>query len=263
MKYITMGERMSSTAVKPEFRHKGPLERICGRIVRDVGFAIKRVKEQRYLEPTMRSVRPYTMTSDGRLLQLSRDVQYVLSSNIPGAFVECGVWRGGSSFLIADLLRRRGIRDRKVWMFDSFEGLPPATDLDGQRALEFTEHPEDEWFLNNNAASLEEVNAAAVRLGLTSYVEMVKGWFDATLPEHRERVGQIALLRLDGDWYESVKCCWEQLYDQVAPGGLIILDDYYDWQGCAMATHEFLASRKLPHRIWTQPTGICAVVHKT
>jgi O-methyltransferase len=163
---------------------------------------------------------------------------------------------------MADLLRGRGITDRKFWMFDSFEGLPPATEIDGHRALNFRAHPEDPAYFNNNTASLEEVEQASERLGLASFVEPVKGWFESTLPKHRGRIGQIALLRIDGDWYESVKICFEQLYDQVAPNGIIVLDDYYDWQGCSIATHEFLSRRQLPHRIWTQTAGRCAVIHK-
>jgi hypothetical protein len=79
----------------------------------------------------------------------------------------------------------------------------------------------------------------------------VKGWFDRTLAAHRERVGPIAVLRIDCDWYASVKCCLENLYDQVSPGGFIVLDDYYTYDGCTLAVHEFLARRGLPHRIET------------
>jgi hypothetical protein len=86
-------------------------------------------------------------------------------------------------------------------------------------------------------------------LGLSPYVRCLKGWFDETLPAHRERIGPIALLRIDADWYESVQCCLENLYDQVAAGGFVVFDDYYTYDGCAIAVHEFLGRRRLSHRI--------------
>jgi len=93
------------------------------------------------------------------------------------------------------------------------------------------------------------VQAGAAALGLTAYTTFVQGWFDQTLPVHRQHIGPIALLRVDGDWYASVRCCLENLYDQVVDGGLVVLDDYYAWDGCAIATHEFLGSRRLAHRL--------------
>jgi O-methyltransferase len=236
--------------------------RIGNRAWCEARATLARIRERRQFDPTLARVRPYSMLVEGRLLQLARNVTDVLDRGIPGAFVECGVWRGGASFLMADLVRRRGAGGRTVWMFDSFEGLPPTTELDGRAASEYQAAPDEPEYFDNCSASLEEVQAAARRLGLESHVEIVKGWFDQSLPAHRDRIGQIALLRIDGDWYESVKCCLEQLYDQVAPRGYIILDDYYDWQGCAIAVHEFLAERKLPHRIWTQYAGQHVVIRK-
>jgi O-methyltransferase len=81
-------------------------------------------------------------------------------------------------------------------------------------------------------------------------VTLVPGWFDETLPKIRERFGPIALLRIDADWHASVSTCLEQLYDQVVDGGYIVLDDYYTWDGCSIAVHEFLGRRQLSHRIF-------------
>ena len=74
--------------------------------------------------PIVAKIRPFTMVPETSLIELARQVRAILTFNIPGDFVECGVWRGGSSFLIAELLRQAGVQDRKVWLFDSFEGLP-------------------------------------------------------------------------------------------------------------------------------------------
>ncbi len=101
---------------------------------------------------------------------------------------------------------------------------------------------------------------SAAQLGLLGYTEFVKGWFDKTLPATKDRVGAIAVLRIDADWHASVRCCLESLYDQVSPGGFVILDDYDAWDGCAIATHEFLAERKLSHRI--AHDGGCAFFRK-
>jgi O-methyltransferase len=247
------------SARPPVFKYKGLWPRIFDGGKREVSGAVSRLKEQRHLNPTLRRVRPYSMLSDGRLVQLARDVQDVLNARIPGCFVECGVWRGGASFLMADLLRRQRVTDRRVWLFDSFEGLPPVGPLDGISAADFRQSGR---YFDNNSASLEEVQAGAEELGLSEYVTLVKGWFENTVLSQRDDLGPIALLRIDGDWYESVKECLEGFYDQVSPDGYIILDDYFDWQGCALAVHEFLWSRRLPHRIVTQRTGDTVVIRK-
>lgn len=189
------------------------------------------------------------------LADLALQVQYVLAHNIPGSFVECGVWRGGASFLIAELLRQAEVTDRKVWLFDSFEGLPPPERIDGPAAIAYSQNSNSPLYFNNCRASLEEVERIATELGLASYTEFVKGWFDQTLPANRDRVGPIALLRIDCDWYSSVRCCLENLYDQVADRGFLILDDYYTWDGCAAAVHEFLGKRLLSNRIESAPNG--------
>lgn len=197
----------------------------------------------------LEKVRPFTMVPDASLVALAQQVCAILTFNIPGDFVECGVWRGGASFLIAELLRQAGVRDRKVWLFDSFEGLPAPQEIDGAAALAYAQHPADPWYHDNCSASLEDVQRTATALRLTAYTEFVKGWFDQTLLASRDRIGPIALLRIDGDWYSSVRCCLDNLYEQVVDGGFVVLDDYYAWDGCAIAAHEFLGNRRLAHRI--------------
>lgn len=205
--------------------------------------------DARDLGPILEKVRPFTMVPAESLIDLSRVARAVLTYGIPGAFVECGVWRGGSSFLMAEMLRRAGAHDRKVWLFDSYEGLPAPKEIDGPKALEYTQNTDSPWYHDNCSASLELAQNAAAELGLTSYTEFVKGWFDQTLVSNRDRIGPIAILRIDADWYDSVRCCLEGLYDQVVEGGFVIFDDYYTFDGCAIAAHEFLGKRGLPHQI--------------
>jgi O-methyltransferase len=150
---------------------------------------------------------------------------------------------------MAEVLRRRADASRRVWLFDSFEGLPPPQEIDGPGAAQYAAETDSPRYFDNCRAAVEEVRATARQLGVEDRTEIVPGWFDETLPASREAIGQIALLRLDCDWYESVRLCLEALYDQVSPGGLVIVDDYYTWDGCTIAVHEFLAQRELPHRV--------------
>lgn len=181
-----------------------------------------------------------------RLSNLYERTMEVERRQIPGALVECGVWRGGTSALIAFVSRRAGSR-RPIWLFDSFEGLPEPTLKDGSWGTLLAPgrssgqlQPIGKMFATEQEA---ESTMSAVLAGDLSDVHIVKGWFQDTLPQYRADIGPIALLHLDGDWYESIKCSLEQLYDRVSPGGIIVVDDYQDWSGCQEAVDEFLDSR--------------------
>jgi O-methyltransferase len=205
----------------------------------------------RDLEPTLALARPFVMppVSEAALVDLANLVQLVLDQHIQGDFVECGVWRGGSGLLMADLLRQAGARQRKVWLCDSFQGMPPVEAIDGPVAIAEATDPESPLSSQNSRVALEEVRQTFAELRLADYVEFVPGWFHETLPAWRERIGRIAILRLDCDWYASVRACLENLYDQVVEGGFVVLDDYFAYDGCAVAVHEFLGQRRLAHRI--------------
>jgi O-methyltransferase len=206
-------------------------------------------RELSYLGPTLERIRPLSMVPNHALIQLARQVRQTLAENVAGDFVECGVWRGGSAFLVADLLRRQGAAGRKVWLFDSFEGHRVPEEIDGPAAVEYVTNTDSPEYYDNCRVAIEDVQRSAQELGLSSYTEIVKGWFEESLSATRERIGSIALLRIDCDWHASVRTCLDQLYDQVSDGGFVIFDDYYAYDGCTIAVHEFLAERKLPHRI--------------
>jgi O-methyltransferase len=228
------------------------------RVARAIGAALEESNEYRHLRPSIKVARPHSMLPEPRMLHLGQMVRAVLSDRVPGDFVECGVWRGGASFLMADMLRRAGINDRKVWLCDSFEGHRPPEEIDGEAALAYSRDVDSPGYLDNCRVALTSVQENAALLGLSGHTEFVKGYFDATLPANRERIGRIALLRIDCDWYASVRCCFEQLYDQVSPGGVIIIDDYFDYDGCSIAVHEWLAERRLNVRIET-PHGTAMI----
>lgn len=180
-----------------------------------------------------RRIRKYTMCSNARLRSLYHGVRYVVSRQIPGDIVECGCARGGSAALMMLTAKMMGASTR-MWLFDTFEGLPAPTANDPDYDIA-------ELFTGTCVGPVEEVRKLFHRLEIEREVEFVKGLFQETLP--RTPIAQIALLHIDGDWYESVKVCLENLYDKVAPGGYIQFDDYGYWKGARRAVDEFLNSR--------------------
>lgn len=172
-------------------------------------------------------IRPYTMLSGGQLHNAVESVRKVDREKVPGAIVECGVRRGGCAALMGWLSP-----GRRLWMFDSFEGLPQPVPQDGIEA--------NGW-AGELAVPEQDARDILGKLGVTA--EIRKGWFQDTIPAASREIGQIAVLRLDGDFYESTKVCLEYLYDLVPPGGIVIFDDYDRWQGCRIAVDEFMQRR--------------------
>ncbi len=170
---------------------------------------------------------------------------------IPGLIVECGVWRGGTSAAMAEVIGK----GRTSFLFDSFEGLPPAQEeKDGAAAIAYQQDTSAPEYHDNCRAEIGFAQQAMQLSGSTDY-HLVKGWFNETLPQFKP-AQPIAVLRLDGDWYDSILTCLQELYRYVAPGGLVILDDYYTWDGCCRAVHDFLSSQKLAERIRSTPNGV-------
>jgi Macrocin-O-methyltransferase (TylF) len=190
-------------------------------------------------------VAPYTMLDEPRLRGLYEAVCSAVEANIPGDVVECGTARGGSAALMGlalDLLRA----GRVLWVFDTFEGIPAATGDDPPDAMQFTGQFKGEY---------EQVKGLFREFGILDNSRLIKGLFQNTL--HRLGAGEIAVLHLDGDWYESTKCGLEALYDKVAPGGFIQIDDYGHWAGCRKAVDEFFQARGLqPELTWLDYTGV-------
>ncbi|MBL9150497.1 MAG: class I SAM-dependent methyltransferase [Phycisphaerae bacterium] len=185
-------------------------------------------------------VRPFTMLSEKRLRSLHDLARTVLQARVGGDFVECGVAAGGSSALLAACIRRYG-HGRHLWCFDTFTGMPEPTaedvDRNGQHA------DASGWGTGTCSAPEASLRAAARLVGAEDRLVLQRGLFQDTLPTAAPRIGRIALLHLDGDWYESTRVCFEWLWDRVAAGGALQIDDYGHWQGCQRATDEFLAAR--------------------
>jgi hypothetical protein len=174
----------------------------------------------------------FTMVGLKRLDNLQHCVEEVLAGDVPGDFVETGVWRGGASIFVRALLALRSVGDRIVVAADSFEGLPA---------------PDEQRFPADAASRLHEMESLSVpletvkenfrRFGLLDdQVQFVQGWFRDTLPRLAGR--RWAVIRLDGDMYESTMVALENLYPGLSPGGFLIVDDYV-LRPCRAAVHDY------------------------
>jgi O-methyltransferase len=178
----------------------------------------------------------HTMIGMKRLDNIQRCMETVLRDDIPGDFIETGVWRGGATIFMRGVLAAYDVLDRSVWVADSFEGVPPPT------------HPEDAGFdLSRRefpvlAVSRRQVAELFERYDLLDrQVKFLEGWFKDTLAA--APINRLAILRLDGDLYESTMDALNPLYDKVERGGFIIVDDYGSCPPCARAINDFRAAR--------------------
>ncbi|WP_244348714.1 class I SAM-dependent methyltransferase [Thermostichus vulcanus] len=182
-------------------------------------------------------IRPYTLLSLERLSTLYSLAKKICQADIPGNFVECGVYKGGSSALLAWVIQNFSRRPRKVYSFDTFSGMPDPTEVDRHQGIPANDTGFGVGTLPAPIAeNLEQVCEA---LGVWEWVIPVAGLFENTLPAYREEMGEIALLHADGDWYSSTMDIFRNLYGQVNPKGFIQVDDYGHWEGCKKAIHDF------------------------
>lgn len=194
-------------------------------------------------------VKAFTMTSNERLVSLSRSIDYIHENNIEGDIVECGVWRGGSMMLVARKLLLLGSAKRKLFLFDTFEGMPPPDDVDvGWDKMTAKERLlNEDKFEGANAWCYSTIGEVKGNLFKTNYPKenlvFVRGKVEDTLPY--ADVNKVALLRLDTDWYSSTKHELEHLFDKLVFGGILIIDDYGHWQGSKKAVDEFIKERGL------------------
>jgi len=184
-------------------------------------------------------VKAHTMIGVKRLAHLRRLVEATLTEGIPGDYIETGVWRGGACILMRAVLAAYGVADRRVFVADSFEGLPRPD------AAKYPADRRDRLFKFDELA----VSEAEVRRNFEAYgllddqVVFLKGLFKDTLPKLKGH--PFALIRLDGDMYESTLDALTSLYDGVSPGGYVVVDDYGILGCCRQAVHDFLGGRGL------------------
>jgi hypothetical protein len=193
---------------------------------------------------TIERVTPFTLTTSERLAALCTATEYVVRGGIPGSFVECGVWRGGSMMAVALTLHRLGVKDRDLYLFDTFSGMtrPTEEDVDwtGVAYLDHWPFPADGF----DSVPLAEVEAALASTGYDpARIHFIPGRVEETVPH--QAPSQIALLRLDTDWYESTRHELVHLYPRLVLGGVVIIDDYGHLEGARKATDEYFAGKRI------------------
>lgn len=177
-----------------------------------------------------------TMIGLKRLANIRECLESVIADEVPGDFIETGAWRGGACIFARALFKAYGVTDRKVWVADSFEGLPAP---DGRFEADAGDQHHTKIEL---AISVEQVQDNFRRYDLLDdQVVFLEGWFNETLAT--APIEQISVLRLDGDMYASTIDALEPLYDKVAVGGYVVVDDYGAVKGCAQAIHDFREAR--------------------
>lgn len=231
------------------------MKKIIIRILNSFGYEIRKTKwggvsddiiENKEFMELYESCKPYTMTPIEKMYALYISVEYVLENKIEGDFVECGVWRGGCSMLIAKYLTLKNIDNRNIFLYDTFEGMSEPTKFDisinktmAIKQFEKTKISKDssDWCY----ASIEDVKNNLYSTGINKEcLYFIKGKVEETIPKNIP--GKIALLRLDTDWYESTKHELNFLYPLLERNGILIIDDFGYWEGCKKAVLEYFNS---------------------
>jgi O-methyltransferase len=229
------------------------------------------------VEDLIRKVRPYTMLSRERLITLYQQVVHCEQNAVMGDFVECGVWKGGAAALMALANLKSGNTRRNIHLFDAFtEICEPDQSIDGDNAVRQAKEWSKSGGVEGKLVPLKGIydsfggpgtlegnrDLLTKEIGYDpGFLHFHQGWFQETLPKESSQIAQIAILRLDGDWYASTRICLEFLYGKVVRGGFVIIDDYGTYEGCRKAVDEFRQKNKIsdylhhidqPGRYWVK-----------
>jgi Macrocin-O-methyltransferase (TylF) len=252
--YLSLLKRCLTAYIYPEssnreVRPTSRIKQIPVRVLNKLGLKLVRAipfdPEKRAIGSDWPGIVGYSMIGLKRLGNLQFCVETALEEGIPGDLLEAGVWRGGAAILMRAILKIWGVQDRVVWLADSFEGLPASTAPADLEVGDYSGVP----FM---AIPQTEVAAAFQRFELLDgQVKFLKGWFKDTLPT--APVSKLAVLRLDGDLYESTMDGLNGLYQKVSPGGFVIIDDYNDdynrIQPCKQVVTEFRDKHRISDAI--------------
>ena len=216
-----------------------------------LGYDLRRVHAPEWADFTdeqqalCAEVQMFTQTSRERIVTLADAVEYVVRREIPGDFVECGVWMGGSAMVIAKTLLRLGVRDRRIWLYDTFGAMPQPADHERDVNRDFAGRLPER--VQADAPYGEYVPLVRGNVESTGYpadrITCVSGMVEETIPG--EIPDGIALLRLDTDWHSSTAHELEHLYPLLAAGGVLIIDDYGHFQGARKAVDEYFAENPI------------------
>jgi hypothetical protein len=240
------------------------IKKLIKKLAASLGYEIHRAQSYELAEEAGKAIikiRPYTMLTYERLITLYQQVEFCEKNAIPGDFVECGVWKGGAVGLMALANMKYGAERRHIHLFDSFQEIcEPDEAVDGQEVAERVRSKMGNISLEGKLEPLTGVYDNVGGPGtLEENQELLErtigyehdnlhyhvGWFQETLPTVSRELGDIAILRLDGDWYASTKICLEHLYEKVVSGGFVIIDDYGAYEGCRKAVDEFIQENNL------------------
>ena len=199
------------------------------------------------IDKFIKIVKPFTMTSEERIISLFESLEYIRLNNIEGDFVECGVWKGGNILGMMEYLSYHNMIDRKVWIYDTFEGMTNPEDDD----VDFNNTKANDIIDSIRCYSpLEEVkiNLSSSSLPNDRLVYVV-GDICETLDYEKNIPNKISILRLDTDWYKSTKKEMEVLYPKLINNGVLIVDDYGHWKGSKKAVDDYITDQKLNLKI--------------
>ena len=198
----------------------------------------------------------FSMTSYDRIFALLRAIQHIDNNNLEGDFVECGVWKGGNLILYQKMIEKLNIKGKKIYGFDTFEGMSNPTDADfpadnlfgGFKAEHYMKTQKKDLNINNihAYAPIEMVkNNFNNNTENRNNLILIKGKVEDTLKIQSNLPDKISILRLDTDWYESTKTELEILYPRLVKNGVLIIDDYGEWSGSRKATNEYFKDKKI------------------
>jgi O-methyltransferase len=215
-------------------------------IVPSVGL-IRNIEED--FKEIYRLTKNYTTTSRERRYVLYKAVEYVVKAKIPGDLVECGVWKGGSSMIMAYTLLKMGDNKRKIWLYDTYAGMSKPTEED--KTFDESSYAIDYWKKsqrgNYNLWAFSPIAEVKKNMLSTGYPEknliFIKGKIEETIP--KEMPSKISILRLDSDWYESTYHSIKYLFPLLSPGGVLILDDYGAWAGAKKAVDKYFKEKNI------------------
>lgn len=247
MKNILLNKIYGQVEIRPVIG-ANPVNRLVAKAVKSAGLLL--VKEI-HVGPNGRDVgldwpaTAHTMIGMKRLDNVQFCIEDVIVKGVPGDVIETGVWRGGATILMRAVLKAWGVTDRKVWVADSFEGLP---------APDEEKYPADRGDRFHTFEQLK-VSLEQVQANFRSYdllddqVKFLKGWFSETLPH--APIERLAVMRLDGDMYESTMDALVSLYPKLSVGGYVIIDDYEAVPACKQAVHDYRAKHGIEDEIIT------------
>ena len=237
---------------------KKSIKNILEKILKRFGYKIQQIINHVIEEATqdeidlMKLCDKYSMTSDLRKWALIQSFHYIINNNIEGDFVECGVWKGGNLILLKKLMEKKQINNKKIYGFDTFEGMSEASihdiKIDKTNAnVKFEKlKQKDSNNINWNFASENEViNNFKDNVEKNENLKLIKGKVEDTLLNNDNIPEKISILRLDTDFYESTKTELEKLYPKLSIGGVLIIDDYGSWQGSRKAVDEYFQNKKI------------------